>query len=376
MVEIAAMAMLPFLLAAIVQSLIRGDPTMALKAAFVYAPLAILLTIALVPLTQASLTLIDALCNFVMNGYQGQIWAMIGSVAAVLGAGTGGAAFTGGASFAAVVAVIVMILGLIAVFVELLIRAALIYAIVPFTPLAFAAMVWPVTRSWARKLVELLSAVIVSKLLIIVVLVVGAAAATNGALGGGPFDSQAPPMTTLVMGMLLVGVAALAPPVFLGFLPALETAVLSGFRGSARAPISAVSGVTTEVARHRSLARELHHRRQPRSTRFANGRTAGRPGPGGPTVQPAGAPSEGGDGSAGDQSRRRPGPGTPPPSGPGSPQPGSGSGGPRPDGPIPGQPPPQRPGLPGGEGKAPAPGPAPRPAPPPPPPPPLDSRGS
>jgi hypothetical protein len=347
--------------------MIRADSAMALKAAFVYAPLAVLLTVGIVSVTQAALTLTDALCDYMLNGYQGQVIAMITSVAVVLGAGTGGTAFTGGATFAAVVAAIVMLLGIIAVAIELLIRAALIYAIVPFMPLTFAAMVWPVTRSWARKLGETLVAVILAKFLIVVVLVVGAAAATSGALGGGPFDSAAPPMTTLVMGMLLVGVAALAPPTFLAFLPALETAVISGFRGSARAPVSAVPGIVREAGGHRALARELHHRRQPRSTRFANGRTAGRPGPGGPTVQPAGKPQGGSGGTRGNQGPGGPGSGPPPPVARGGTKPetppaegdkkvpGPGTG-PRPEGPS------SRP--------------VPRPAPPPEAPPPLDARGS
>lgn len=78
--------------------------------------------------------------------------------------------------FAAVAVGIVAVVAGLALWVELLVRSALVYLLVALSPLAFAAAVWPAARGTARRLVELLLAVIVSKLAIAIALAVGVAA--------------------------------------------------------------------------------------------------------------------------------------------------------------------------------------------------------
>src|SRR5262249_3122627 len=87
-------------------------------------------------------------------------------------------------------ALVVLLLGLVTllaglvIFVELVIRAALIYLVVGLCPLAFAALVWPATRGVVRRTLELLCALIVSKVVLSLALAVGAAAL--GGAGSGP----------------------------------------------------------------------------------------------------------------------------------------------------------------------------------------------
>jgi hypothetical protein len=261
MVGLGGLLLLPMLLLALLQSLIRRDPAMALKAGFGYVPLAVILTATAVGMVQSLLTLSDSFTSYMLDGYQGQVAAAIGSVAAVLGAGAFGSAFTLGASAAAVIAALVAIVALLAILFELLIREALIYAAVLFLPLSFAAMVWPRLATWSLKLVEVVLAAIFAKFLIVSILVLGAAAFT-APLGGGPFDSQAPPGTTLLVGLLLVGLAALSPLALLWMLPTFEGAVLAQFRSAGRQPIHAAAHAVQSSIHHLALRRVFQKRAQ------------------------------------------------------------------------------------------------------------------
>ncbi len=259
MVEIAGLLMLPFLLLAFLQSLIRRDAAMALRAAFGYAPLAVVLSAIAVGLTQSVLAVSDSFSDFMLNGYQGQVAASIGSLAGVLALGAAGSVFTVGTSAAAVIAALVAIVAALAIFFELLIRQALIYAAVLFLPLSFAAMVWPRLWGWTQRLVEVLVVAIFAKFLIVSVLVLGAAAFTSPP-GGGPFDSQAPPGSTLLVGLLLVAVAALSPVGLFWMLPSFETAVLAQFHGNAGRPLAAVPRTIEQSVYHLGLRRLWHER--------------------------------------------------------------------------------------------------------------------
>jgi hypothetical protein len=253
MIQIAGLLMLPMLLLAFLQALLRQDVGMALKAAFGYAPLAVLLSAIAVSLTQTLVAVTDSFSDFMLNGYQAQVAASIGSLAGVLAAGAAGSVFTVGGSAAAVIAALVAMLAALAIVIELLARQAVIYAGVLFLPVGFAAMVWPHLLRWAQRLVEVVVVAVVAKFLIVSVLVLGAAAYTAAVPGGGPFDSQAPPGSTLLVGLLLVGLAALSPAALFWMLPTFEAAALAQFHASARAPASAAGHTVERSVYHLGL---------------------------------------------------------------------------------------------------------------------------
>ncbi len=259
MVEIAGLLMLPMLLLAFLQALLRQDSAMAIRAAFGYVPLAVVLSAVAVSLTQTLLAVTDSLSDFMLNGYQGQVAATIGSLAGVLAAGAAGSVFTVGTSAAAVIAALVAIVAALAIVIELLARQALIYAGVLFLPLSFAGMVWPSLARWAARLVEVVVVAVFAKFLIVSVLVLGAAAFTSPG-GGGPFDSQAPPGSTLLVGLLLVGLAALSPVALLWMLPTFEAAVLAQFHGAAHRPVQMVPSAIERSAYHLGLHRMWRER--------------------------------------------------------------------------------------------------------------------
>jgi hypothetical protein len=259
MVEIAGLLMLPMLLLAFLQALLRQDSGLAIRAAFGYVPLAVVLSAVAVSLTQTLLAVTDSLSDFMLNGYQGQVAGTIAGLAGVLAAGAAGSVFTVGTSAAAVIAALVAIVAALAIVIELLARQALIYAGVLFLPLSFAGMVWPSLARWAQRLVEVVVVAVFAKFLIVSVLVLGAAAFTSPG-GGGPFDSQAPPGSTLLVGLLLVGLAALSPVALLWMLPTFESAVLAQFHGAAHRPVQMVPSTIERSAYHLGLHRMWRER--------------------------------------------------------------------------------------------------------------------
>jgi hypothetical protein len=244
----------------------------------------------------------------------GQLVGSIGALAAVLAGGAAGSAFTVGTSAAAVIAALVAIVAALAVVIELLAREALIYAGVLFLPLAFAGMVWPRLWVWTQRLVEVVVVAVVAKLIIVSILVLGAAAFTSVPPGGGPFDNQAPPGTTLLVGLLLVGLAALSPVALFWALPTVEAAVLAQFHAGARGPVAAVPHTVERSVYHLGL-RRLYRQR-------------GRQGPGGGSLVVLGAGTQ----VIVRHPRPRPSqpPGPPPPRPSGPTQPRRPSGGPNP----------------------------------------------
>ena len=74
---------------------------------------------------------------------------------------------------------IVLAIGAFVLWFEMIIRDAAIYICVFFLPLTFVGMIWPATSRWARRLVELLVAIILSKFVIVAILSLASAAITN-----------------------------------------------------------------------------------------------------------------------------------------------------------------------------------------------------
>src|SRR5438477_10277133 len=77
---------------------------------------------------------------------------------------------------------IILAIGAFVLWLEMVIRDAAIYIALFFIPLTFVAMIWPATSRWARRLVELLIAVILAKFVIVSILTLASAAITNTTL--------------------------------------------------------------------------------------------------------------------------------------------------------------------------------------------------
>ena len=118
----------------------------------------------------------------------------------------------------------------------MIIRDAAIYIALFFLPLTFVAMIWPATSRWARRLVELLVAVILAKFVIVSILSLATAAIANtNAVSG---DGQT--FERMIAGAALLVLAAWSPFALLRLIPMMEVAAASV--ASQRSSMSAAAG--------------------------------------------------------------------------------------------------------------------------------------
>jgi hypothetical protein len=219
---IAALLTLPFLFAAAVQALTRSDLALLLRAVLGYLPLAMLAVSVGAPLTMLLLSGSDELSTLVASA-TGQPGARaLGHGLALAGALT----VLSGSPFFVFFLALIMAVGALALWMELLLREVAVYVVVLMLPLAFAALVWPARRAWAIRAVELLVALILSKFAIVAVL----------SLGGAAMNQDTHSLTAVVVGLVLVILAVFSPWALLRLVPLAEvaTSAVGGLRGEAR----------------------------------------------------------------------------------------------------------------------------------------------
>ena len=238
--NVSAVLLIGFLLAGIIQGLMAGDIVGMFRRVGVDAPVAVLGMIATTVVVDLLLDLTDAMSTAVLGGADGQ------AVKFLEGFGIGAHLLTGG--FSTVVIGLVAVIAAVMVWIELMVRASLMYLLVALSPLAFAASVWPAAKGVLRRLVEVMLAVIVSKFVISVALAVGVAAlggagdAAGSTPGVGEWAAQG--LGSLVVGTSILCLAAFSPFMVLKLIPVAEGALVA--QGISRSPMNtARSGMNT-----------------------------------------------------------------------------------------------------------------------------------
>jgi hypothetical protein len=89
---------------------------------------------------------------------------------------------------------------------------------VMFLPLGFAAMVWPATWKWTKRLIEFLLAVIFAKVFIVAIIALAASGLANAGQGG-TFEG-------ILAGAALLLLAALSPMALLKLIPVAEATMI------------------------------------------------------------------------------------------------------------------------------------------------------
>lgn len=243
--SVAVVGLVGFALAGIATGAVSGDVAGMVRRIAVGIPASVVGMVAATAVTAKVIALVDALSAAILDPAGADATRFLQQVTVPAALATGG--------FAATTVGVIGVIAALAVWVELLVRAALIYLLVALTPLAFAAVLWPPVRGIARRLVELLAAVILSKLVIAVAIAVGVAALTGPLEATGPEGSAAATTGGLVVAVAVLCLAAFAPFVVLRLVPVAEGAALAAgiSRGPARTATAAVSyaSTTASVAR-------------------------------------------------------------------------------------------------------------------------------
>ena len=231
MAGLAGIVVVPLLLLGVLQSLYRQSAAMLLRSVLVHVPLAVLLTAVAVSLVQVGLAVTDALCAAVSQGAGLDTGHFLGTVTDALGPAQ--AAQPGGApTFVLFLGGIAVVIGAVLVWLELLLRSAAVYVAVLFLPLALAGLAWPAISHWARRLVDTLAALVLSKLVIVSVLSL-AAGALAGGTGPTPAGASGPGggFASVLGGAALLLLAAFAPWSLFRLLPFLEAGAVGHLEG-------------------------------------------------------------------------------------------------------------------------------------------------
>lgn len=236
MALVAALVVLPFLLLALIQALLRQDVSMMVDVMVVRIPLAAIGTSVAVVVVELLLRLTDELSAWIGRGIGADLSAFatgVGSALASVG-GPGGPVVAG---LAGLLAGALVAFSAFVIWLELLLRQAAVYVAVLFLPLGFMAMVWPATAHWMRRLVQGLVAIILSKFVIVAVLALAAS--------GIDADIADEGFGVVLAGGSMLALAALAPYVLLRLIPVFDSDLSSQLEGTFRRPTAAVAAPVT-----------------------------------------------------------------------------------------------------------------------------------
>lgn len=240
MASLAATVVVPVLLGALIQAILRQSPEIALRAAFVNLPLALLLTGVAVQLVQLGVGATDQMSATVSAGSGGALHRAFARLIKFLGI----SALNGRLevpSLVVLMAALLVVLGSLALWLELLVRSAAIYVAVLFLPLALASLVWPAVSHWARRLVDTLAALILSKFAIVAILSLAVGALASGSGGSAGIASVLGAAALLIL-------AAFAPFVLLRLIPMAQQALVT--EGAAVRLQRTVTAVPRTAARY------------------------------------------------------------------------------------------------------------------------------
>jgi len=258
MLALAVVIALPILLVSVAQSIVRADGMQAIRSAFVYLPIAAILSAVGPAMAQILIDVSDWMSAALSNNASAdaqKFLADAGGSLAALGAGTLNPAAP---VFGVMLGALIVVLGALSIWLELLLRAAAIYISVLFLPLALSAMIWPAGWRWCRRLIEFLIAIIFAKVFIVAIVNLAAAGLARGGLGD-KFEG------VLAGGALLL-MAAFTPIALLKLIPLAEAAVVTA--GHQRAALRQATQGATALTTSSSVVSSMIQ------TRFRSGAAA------------------------------------------------------------------------------------------------------
>ena len=220
----------------IVRSLAAGEPGAIIRAALVDVPSAMLLMVVSVTVAWILIRIVDEASLAVtgdVGAAMGEFTASLVVVEALTGAGLLGIIFG-----------LLFVVGAILVWLQLMVRSALIYILIVLAPLGFATRAHPGTRQIARRTIEMGIALILSKFGVAVAFGIGATAieSSNGVVEGEGVD-----LTGMMAGVAVMLMAALMPWLIWKVFPLVEAATAAA--GVERSPVkAAVSAASLGVA--------------------------------------------------------------------------------------------------------------------------------
>jgi hypothetical protein len=235
MVAVAGALALLMLMLAVIQSVMRQDVGMLIRAAFGYLPMAFILAGVAIAATGLLVAITDDISRVVVSGLgtkqSNNLLQAVGDAYENALDDSSGIPL-----FGVFLGAIILAIGAFVLWLEMIIRDAAIYVCVFFLPLTFVAMIWPATSRWARRLVELLVAIILAKFVIVSILSLATAAIANTNVVNGEGQT----FERMIAGAALLVLAAWSPFALMRMIPMMEVAAASV--ASQRSSMSAAAG--------------------------------------------------------------------------------------------------------------------------------------
>jgi type IV secretion system protein TrbL len=216
--ELSGAVMLLMVFLAVIRAVVRGDPGAAARAVLVDLPISCVAAVALVGITAAVVGASDQAADQIMSLAPS---AALNSFAHNWPVLITNLQFVGGLGG------VIFILGAFMVWLELIVRAGLVYLMVATAPLVLAMRIFPGFAPAWKKFVETAVAVILSKVFVAIALVLGLSLTTGGVIPTGTAAGTGADIGQLIAGIAMMALAAFAPFVLLRFVPIVEAALLA-----------------------------------------------------------------------------------------------------------------------------------------------------
>ena len=216
--ELSGAVMLLMVFLAVIRAVVCGDPGAAARAVLVDLPISCVAAVALVGITAAVVGASDQAADQIMSLAPS---AALNSFAHNWPVLITNLQFVGGLGG------VIFILGAFMVWLELIVRAGLVYLMVATAPLVLAMRIFPGFAPAWKKFAETAVAVILSKVFVAIALVLGLSLTTGGVIPTGTAAGTGANIGQLIAGIAMMALAAFAPFVLLRFVPVVEAAVLA-----------------------------------------------------------------------------------------------------------------------------------------------------
>jgi len=230
MLQLVEFVVAPLLFAATIGPVLRQDLRRLIRVWGVGLPVATLAGWLGVQFTQLAMSATDELCSAIMGNTKVAVGGDLRGLATAM-------IIPGAPQLVAAIISFLLIVGSVLLWMELVVRAAAIYVAVFFMPLALACYVWPATMSIAKRTVELLVALILSKFVIVATLTLGVAA-----LNAGPSSDNG------VIGAAILLIAGFAPFSLLRLAPIVEAGAIAHLEGMSHRPLRFATRSAATVA--------------------------------------------------------------------------------------------------------------------------------
>ena len=208
---VAGSLVLVFLLLALVRALFAGEFSAMWRASLIDVPVAFLGTALTVVVAAALLDVVDAASVTLLGEDGEQLSAFSESLA--------DADRLNGAGLLGILFGVLFIVGAVLVWIQLLVRAALIYIVIAFAPILWVTRAYPGTRSISRRGIEIALSLIVSKFVMAVSFRLGAEALRGGGVTGDEVD-----LSAMLVGAAIMLLTAYMPFAVFKVIPIVESA--------------------------------------------------------------------------------------------------------------------------------------------------------